>query len=61
MQVREVGRLGVALRELDLREEWMARITESEEAREEVTFLAPAKMRRKRLRSSCEDRVNSPV
>ena len=45
MQVREVGRLGVALRELDLREEWMARITESEEAREEVTFLATAKMR----------------
>lgn len=41
----EVGRLGVTVRELDSRAEWMARIMESEEAREEVTFLAPAKMR----------------
>lgn len=45
VEVWEVGRFGVALWELDLRAEWMARIMESEEAREEVTFLAPAKMR----------------
>lgn len=44
MEVREVGRLGVALRELALRAEWMARIMESEETRE-ITFLDPAKMR----------------
>ena len=45
MEVREVGRLGVALRELALRAEWMARQMESEEASEEITFLDPAKMR----------------
>lgn len=45
MEVWEVGRFGVALRELDLRAEWMARIMESEEAREEITVLDPAKMR----------------
>lgn len=34
-----MGRLVVALRELDLRADWMARIRESAEAREEIAFL----------------------